>query len=44
MLWDFDELAEEVRAALGELAEAAGVELTEPAPVPSPRASARATV
>ena len=44
LLWDIDELAEDIRAALGELAEAAGVELSEPDPAPSPRASARATV
>jgi WS/DGAT/MGAT family acyltransferase len=44
LLWDIDELAEDLRAALGELAEAAGVELSEPDPAPSPRASARATV
>jgi WS/DGAT/MGAT family acyltransferase len=44
LLWDIDELADDLRAALGELAEAAGVELSEPDPAPSPRASARATV
>jgi WS/DGAT/MGAT family acyltransferase len=32
LLWDIDELAEDIRAALAELAEAAGVELSEPAP------------
>ena len=44
LLWDIDELADDVRASLGELAEAAGVELTEPEPAPAGRAAAKTTV
>ncbi len=44
LLWDIDELGEDIRAALAELAEVAGVELSDPAPALSPRAAVEETV
>jgi hypothetical protein len=44
LLWDIEELAEDVRAALAELAEAAGVELSRPEPAPASGTTAKATV
>jgi WS/DGAT/MGAT family acyltransferase len=44
LLWDIDELAEDIRDALGELAEAAGVQLSEPQRVLGTRTKTNATV
>jgi hypothetical protein len=44
LLWDIDELAEDVRAALGELAEVAGIKLSDPAPALSARTGVEETV
>jgi WS/DGAT/MGAT family acyltransferase len=44
LLWDIDELADDVRTSLGELAEAAGVELSEPDAAPATVTAAKTTV
>jgi hypothetical protein len=44
LLWDIDQLAEDIREALGELAEAAGVQLSEPQRALGTRTKTSATV
>jgi hypothetical protein len=44
LLWDIDELAEDIHAALAELAEAAAIELSEPGPGVGARATIEETV
>jgi diacylglycerol O-acyltransferase / wax synthase len=44
LLWDLDDLADDVRETLAELADAAGIELHDPDPLPATRTEARATV
>jgi hypothetical protein len=44
LMWDLDELADDVRDALAELAEAAGVELSEPEPALRARQESSATL
>jgi diacylglycerol O-acyltransferase / wax synthase len=40
VMWDMEDLAEDLRLSLGELAEAAGVTLSEPEPTPEPSKAA----
>jgi diacylglycerol O-acyltransferase / wax synthase len=44
LIWDIDELAEDVREALAELGDSAGVKVSEPEPLPGPRQTTQATV